>query len=239
MKYLNLILILSLLLFSCNENSNSPNLYEAKISESQTVNLLAQNDLTVENTNGTITVIASDSATNIYLDIVKKVASRESQNDAQSHLQDIDISITQNASNVGLEVDHPMNTDRTYQIDLNIMMPNDFNYSLSLGNGNIDLQTRTKTMNINLGNGNVNTDVTLKDSCHVRINLGNGNISFTIPGNTNSELFATVGNGTITNNGLNFQNQQSSNNQFVGTLGGGSGDISLILGNGNILMNRK
>jgi hypothetical protein len=239
MKSIFLIVIASFLFFSCDENSVSSNTFEAEDTETHLITLSTQLLFIVENTNGTVTITASDTASNIYCDIVKKVTSKESENDAQAHLQDIDITIAKNSASVKMEVDHPMNTERNYEIGFDIIIPNDFNFALTLGNGNIDLQTRTRAMNINLGNGNVFTDVTLQDSCSAAVTLGNGNINFTIPGNTNAKLSASVGNGIITNSGLNFQNQQSSNNQFNGTLGNGSGNIALILGNGNLSMIKK
>jgi len=241
MKYFALAISVFLLLFNygCDENSLSSNTFEAEDTETRIITLSTQLLFIVENTNGMVTITASDTANSIYCDIIKKVISKESEKDAQMHLQDIDIAETKNSTSVKMEVDHPMNTERNYEIKLDFIIPDDFNFSLTLGNGNIDLQTRTRAMNISLGNGNVFTDVTLLDSCSAGITVGNGNINFTIPENTNAKLTASVGNGTITNNGLNFQNQQSSNNQFNGTLGNGSGNISLILGNGNILMIKK
>ena len=90
-----------------------------------------------------------------------------------------------------------------------------------------------------LGNGNFIADVTLSDTCLAEISVGNGNLNLTIPGGTNALLTASVGNGNISKNGLNFQNQQISNNRFSGTLGNGAGRILLSLGNGNIIMNKN
>ena len=239
MKKILLIFIITLFFYSCTENSLSSNTYEAEDTETHIILLSTQVLLIVENTNGTVTITASDTAANMYCDIVKKVISNESESDAQSHLQDIEISIEDNVADVKFEVDHPMNTDRNYEVRFDIIMPNDFNFALALGNGNITMQTRTRAMNINLGNGNVISDVTLADTCAAAISVGNGNINFTIPSGTNAQLAASVGNGTITNNGLNFQNQHSTNNQFNGTLGNGSGNIVLSIGNGNVSMFRK
>lgn len=238
MKKIILMLIATSFFYSCS-NSLDPHTYEAEDSESHIITLSSQVLLIVENTNGTITISASDTVSNMYCVIVKKVISNESESDAQSHLSDIDISIAQNSAEVKFEADHPMSTERNYEIGFNIIMPHDFNFGIALGNGNITMQTRTRVMNINLGNGNMVADVTLTDTCAAAISVGNGNINFTIPGGTNAQLSASVGNGTISNNGLNFQNQHSSNNQFNGTLGNGAGNIVLTVGNGNVLMFKK
>ena len=151
MKKILLILIATLFFISCDENSLTSNTYEAEDTETHVITLSTQALLIVENTNGIITITASDTANSMYCDIVKKVISNESENDAQSHLQDIDISISRNSADVKFEVDHPMNTDSNYEIRFDIIMPNNFNFALALGNGNVTMQTRTRAMNINLG----------------------------------------------------------------------------------------
>jgi hypothetical protein len=239
MKKLLLVVLFALLYWSCNENSISVFTYESEATESHTINLITQTALIVYNTNGNIIITSSDTASNLYCDIVKKVKSDISESDAQSHIPDIDISIEENIDNIKFEVDHPMNSDRDYEISFDIVLPNNLNFEIALGNGNIILRSITKAAVINLGNGNVITDLTLEDTCAASIAVGNGNIDFTIPGNTNANLTASVGNGTISNNGLNFTNQQSSNNQLNGTLGNGAGSIALSIGNGNIGMKKK
>ena len=152
----------------------------------------------------------------------KKVKSKISESDAQSHLSDIDISIVDNPDYFNIEVDNPNSDDRNYEITLNIVIPKDFNHLLTLGNGNITINSTTKKLMGYLGNGNFIADVTLNDTCLAEISVGNGNLNLTIPESTNALLTATVGNGNISNNGLNFQNQQLNNNHFSGTLGNGS-----------------
>jgi hypothetical protein len=193
----------------------------------------------MHDTNGNIAITSSDTASNLYYSILKKVKSNQSESDAQSHLSDIDVTVEENVSNIKFKVDHPTSNDRNYQIDFNIILPNHIYHNIALGNGNITLESTTRLALLNLGNGNVTIDLILEDTCAVSIAVGNGNINFTIPDNTNANLAASVGNGTISNNGLNFTNQQSSDNQFNGTLGNGAGNIALNIGNGNIGMNKK
>jgi len=193
----------------------------------------------VLNTNGSISVLGSDTTSKMYCFVTKKARSRISESDAQSHLSDMHITIEDNTNNFNIEVDNPNNDDRNYIITLTIIIPNNFNQLLTLGNGNITVNSATKKLMGYLGNGNFIADVTLSDTCLAEISVGNGNLTLTIPGNTNALLTASVGNGNISNNGLNFQNQQIINNHFSGTLGGGDGRILLSLGNGNITMSKK
>jgi len=239
MKKYFLIIFSVFLFFGCDEDSVSSFTYDAEVDETYTYNVTTQTELVVLNTNGNVNITGSDTTTNLYCFVTKKVESKVSESDAQSHLSDIDISIEGNANNFNIEVDNPNNDDRNYVITLNIILPNNFNQILTLGNGNITVNSTTKKLMGYLGNGNFIADVTLSDTCLAEISVGNGNINLTIPGGTNALLTASVGNGNISNNGLNFQNQQISNNRFSGTLGNGAGRILLSLGNGNVTMNKK
>lgn len=234
------LIIFSIFLFlGCDEDSVSSNTYESEANESHTLNLTTQTELIVQNTNGNINVAGSDTTSNMYCFITKKVRSKISESDAQSHLSEIDITIQDNADNVKIEVDNPNDDDREYVITLDIILPNNLNNILTLGNGNIYVESITKKIIANLGNGNFTADVTLRDTCFVETAVGNGNLTLIIPDSTNALLTASVGNGNIINNGLNFQNQQINNNHFSGTLGNGVGRILLSLGNGNITMSKK
>lgn len=240
MRLLSLLILSIALLIGCDEDSvSSSDQFEAETNETQVITLSAQTSLIVENTNGTINVTGSDTASNVYCDIKKKVKSKISENDAQSRLSNITISFLTNNTDVEIEVDNPINDDRDYETHLTIILPDNFNHNLILGNGNIFVNSTTKNLVISLGNGNVTVDVILSDTCYTPISLGNGNLAFTIPDNTNATLVASVGNGLISNNGLNFQNQQITSRQFSGTLGNGVGNIVLSVGNGNITMNKK
>ena len=239
MRKLFLLILLVLLYYGCDENTVSTLRYEAEATESDIINLTTQTLLIIYDTNGTITITSSDTTSKLYYNILKKVESNLSESDAQSHLSDINITVEEKVGNIKFDVNHPTSQDRDYLINFDIVLPHHIYSSIALGNGNIILESTTRSALINLGNGNATTDLTLEDTCAVAIAVGNGNIDFTVPDNTNANLTASAGNGTITNNELNFTNQQSSNNQFSGTLGNGAGSIVLNIGNGNIVMNKK
>jgi hypothetical protein len=239
MRNLFLIILVVSLYWSCDEDLVSDFRYEATATESHTINLTTQTSLVMHNTNGNITITSSDTTSNLYYSILKKVKSKQSESDAQSHLSDINITTEENVGNIKIKVEHPSSNDRNYQVDFNIILPDHIYSNIAMGNGNILLESITRSALINLGNGNATTDLTLEDTCAVSIAVGNGNINFTIPDSTNADLAASAGNGTITNNGLNFTNQQTTNNQFSGTLGNGAGSIVLNVGNGNIGMYKK
>jgi hypothetical protein len=240
MKLLYLLILSFALLSGCDDDSmSSPNQYEAEEGEIQYITLTSQTNLTVNNTNGTIQIVASDTASGIYCDIKKKVKSKISEDDAQSHLANINITVTKSTTGINVEVNNPSNDDRDYEIQMNVLLPDNFNYDLSLGNGTVSVNSTTKNLFIGLGNGTVEAGLILTDTCFTSVSLGNGDLNFTIPNNTNAMLVAAVGNGLISNNGLNFQNQQITSRQLSGTLGSGAGNIALSVGNGNIVLNKK
>ena len=240
MRLLSYLILLFAFLSGCSDDSISPSgEFESESNETQFVVVSTQTGLNVENTNGTITISVSDTASGVSCDIKKKVVSKISESDAQSHLSDIIISFTGNNPNVEIEVSNPSNDNRNYEIALDILLPDNFNFDLNLGNGNVTVNSATKNLVISLGNGNVESNVILADTCFSSVSIGNGNLNFTIPDSTNAILVASVGNGLISNNGLNFQNQQITSRQFIGTLGNGIGNIALSVGNGNITMNKR
>ena len=237
--YLILLLLSIVVITSCEDNTLSTNISEAQVNESQYITTPTQSNLVVKNTNGIINISASDTANNINLSITKRVKSLVSSDDAQSHLSQIVISVEKSTEDVSIQVDNPQDDERTYEIGLNIVLPDRFNYSLFLGNGEISIYATTKTLTANLGNGNLDADVTLIDTCYISLLLGNGNMNLTIPETTNTRLSATIGNGNLVISGLTFQNQQSSNKQFSGTLGNGSGIAVLSVGNGSLAVSKK
>lgn len=235
-----ILLLLPIAIFvGCEDNGLSSGLYESQSSESQLITLANQSNIVIRNTNGDIYIAASDTAYNIYCDIIKRVKSLINQDDAQSHLSQLIVSVEKNTADINIQVDHPQDNDRTYEVALKIVLPDTFNYSLNLGNGEISVSAATRRLSANLGNGNLYADVTLIDTCNVSLLLGNGNMDLAISETTNTKMSASIGNGNYVISGLNFQNLQMSNKQFSGVLGNGCGTAVLSLGNGNLAVSKK
>ncbi len=132
--------LIFLFVYGCSEDSFMSDQFESESSESQIIEISSQNNFTVENTNGNILISTSDTAKNIYCNIAKKVKSKESINDAQAHLAEINITATKSNTGVKIKVDHPKSDNRNYEIKFGILMPNKFNYNLNLGNGNVTIK---------------------------------------------------------------------------------------------------
>ena len=238
MKRIFSVLFIICLIYTCdNTLSNSQHEYEED--DSSTIVIINQTKLLVNNTNGSITITGVDTTNNLYLDITRKVRSRESVNDAEAHISDISISTVTRPSEIEVTVDHPQGNDLEYEIDLNLILPFVFNHDLNLGNGSIALLSSSKMATIDLGNGSIAADIAVLDTCVVNISVGNGNIDLSIPSATNAILDASVGNGNVSSSGLTIQNQQISGTHLRGTLGTGLGAIALSVGNGNIVLRSK
>ena len=182
MKLLTFIILSFALITGCGDDPvYSPNQFEAEAGDTQFVNLTTQTNLIVKNTNGTISVSASDTLSGVYCEITRKVKSKISEADAQSHLEEIEVIITNNSTGISIDIDHPTNDDRDYEILLDILLPDNFKYDLSLGNGTVSTNSTTRYLVVGLGNGVVETDITLADTCFTSISLGNGDLNFTIP----------------------------------------------------------
>ena len=228
-----------LIIAACDKDDNGAGNFEFVQQDTKTIILSGQTKLDIQNNNGNIHITGSDTATNIYINLVKKVKSTISQSDAESHMTDIIIQTGTNQDVANLVADHPTNNEVEYQVDMDILLPLVFDYEVELGNGNVEIISTSGHVVVIVGNGNTVADLVLTDPCFVNMETGNGNISVTLPDTTNAQLSATIGNGTITNNGLTLENQVVTTKTLQGKLGNGAGAIGILLGNGNIILTAK
>ncbi len=228
------LVLLALLAANCGGNAGSS--FTAEENDSQTLALTTQTALVIENTNGTITITGSDATAELTCLTTKKVTSTVSTSDAQGHISDIDVAVSEDADSVTYAVTHPTSESRSYEVNFDITLPNHLNVVITLYNGNIALNATTTSVEVNLLNGTFVADLTLNDPCALAIDVGNGDIMLTLPNSTNAALTASVVNGAIINDGLIFTDQDISSTQFSGTLGTGDGSIVLSVANGQIEM---
>ncbi len=234
------LLLLSTFVFinGCIE-SFMPKRYVSTLNESKVIALTGQTDFTLGDPNGKIIITSSDTAKNIYCKITKEVRSRRSTSDAKAHLSDININTSRTGTGVKIKVEQPGSSSKSYKVNFDIILPEDFNCKVSLGNGNVTVNSSSKNLSVNIGNGKADIGSVLKDNSDVSISIGNGAIDFVIPGSTNAVVYAGVGNGKVSSSGLSFRNSQSSSRTLRGTLGSGSGSIHLSVGNGSIHISEK
>lgn len=230
----DLVFLCFLFLFLGCDKDEEPGSFEAEQHSSEIIFIDGQIQLDIINNNGNINVIASDTASHIYLDIIKVATSTVNQGDADAHLNDIQIELNAVGDIAYAVVEHPEDNAVDYSVDFNIITPVNFDYDLILGNGNIDVQSISRKIVIELGNGNCTADVVLTNDCFMKVTLGNGKMMVTIPNATNAYISAIVGNGIITNGGLSIDVDEFSKTKLFGTLGNGDGAINLTLGHGDI-----
>ncbi len=235
MKRYSILVILILFTSSCGGDSTLS--YEDV--DSHTLTLTTQTELIIEDTNGSVTITGSDTTDILSCTISKKVTSNVSEDDARSHISDIEVTVNNDANTVKYEVAHPSSDNISYEVNFDIVLPNNFNHTITLDNGDITLQSATTTVNVDLLNGTCTADLFLSETCDVLISIGNGEIALTLPDSTNANLAASVVNGAISNTGLTFTDQQTSSTLFTGTLGTGNGNIALSVVNGHVEMIKK
>lgn len=228
------ILCLSFILVSCEDSDSSTENFEAEELSSKSIVPEGVHLLSIENTNGMIRIIGSDTATHINFEVTRRVKSYRSSASASDHINDIQISYEIKSETVDVKVEHPTNNDLDYEVDFMITAPIIFDYRVLQGNGNININSVSRNLHLTLGNGNTDADVILLNDCTVRFETGNGNILLTIPAITDAGLLATVGNGSITRTNLPFESEVSTGSTFQGILGNGEGSIVVTVGNGSI-----
>lgn len=227
------ILCFTFLFLGCDKDDEAGN-FRAVRQNFEFIFINGQIQLDIINNNGNLNVISSDTASHIYMDITKVATSTVSQEDAEAHLNDIQITMNVVGDIAYATVEHPEDNGVDYSVNFNIITPVNFDYNLILGNGNIDIQSISRKIVVELGNGNLNADVVLTNDCFMKATLGNGKMLVTIPNATNAYISAIVGNGLITNGGLSIDVDEFSKTKLLGTLGNAEGTINLTLGNGDI-----
>lgn len=170
----------------------------------------------------------------------------ESVEDAQAHLQDLDINVQDLLNEIRVETIQPANTGgRSYIVNYTVTLPkflknnvNNLNGIVTLDsidndvtvlnmNGTATLTNITGSASANILNGQIQGTVTLPLNGVIDMTTLNGDIDLEIPVNTSAILSASVTVGTITTQNPVLQNVVSTPTFLRGTLGNGQGTIEL------------
>ena len=246
------LLFAALAVTACDEDFTSSNPFEAEETFSFTFDATGVTTLDVNGINGGITVTGSATADSVTITGTKRV-NADSQEKADAGLDDIDVQIQTPAGQIVVTSQHPdSESDRNYQVDYEITIPNDMQVvvdnanggiavvavealvDIDNANGGIALVDIVGSVTVDLANGGVEADVTLPPAGVIDIGVANGAIELSIPQNTSAQFSASVGNGGISVVGLDLQNEVSTTTSVTGTLGAGDGQIQLTTGNGAI-----
>jgi DUF4097 and DUF4098 domain-containing protein YvlB len=173
--------------------------------------------------------------------------------DAEAHLPELEVSVTEVAGEVYVKTTQPTETHgRSYVVDYTITLPKELEVVVTNVNGAVDIDSVNNSVSlvnvngqvalgqifgsasVNLVNGQIAAEVSLPKGGTISMITVNGGIDLEIPQNTSAQFSATVVNGTISTSDLVFIGVVSTPTSLTGTLGLGEGTIALSTTNGNI-----
>ena len=207
----------------------------------------------VEAINGEVVVTGQEDANRVMVTAHLYVSS-DSQEDAELHLEDLDILVTDGTNEILIRTVQPENINgRKYLVEYDIIVPNSFEVVASQVNGTIailDIQNSVEVSNKNgdvflsgivggilagIENGNIEGTVVQPLNETIDLSVNNGGIELSIPTSTSAEFSATVDwIGEINVSNLVITDSLSTSKSLTGTLGIGEGSITLSTVNGNI-----
>jgi hypothetical protein len=198
-------------------------------------------------------VIEGQSDNKLVTVIAKKMVGSDSLEDAEMHLNELEILVTDEADEILVQTLQPENTQgRKYIVDYHIIIPNDLETEVNLNNGDvdvIDVQNSVMVDGVNgdvflsnifgnaivdLTNGSINSAMDLPLNGEIIMSTDNGSIDLNIPTSTSAIFAASVDNGLISTSNLEFDAAVQTPKSLTGTLGNGEGIIELSSINGNI-----
>jgi hypothetical protein len=255
--FLSILLVIGIaLLSSCGVVDSDPNVGNNNYSATETFSLTFEtankSELKISSINGPIEVFGVDGTTQVKVEGEKKVDS-DSEADANAHLQDLEVQISESGGAVDVETKQPKETfGRNYSVYYKIYIPKNFKIEVDLTNGEVYIDSLSSDVDIDLTNGNimlneifgnVNVDVTngqidgkiiLPHQGSVDMGTTNGGINVSIPQATSANLSAQVTNGIVRVTNLTMTNMTNSSKKITGKMGTGDGSIQLKTTNGNI-----
>jgi hypothetical protein len=208
--------------------------------------------LRLDGINGNVSVTGLSEADSVIITGERRVGS-ESMQDAEAHLQELEVSVIEVADEVYVKTTQPTQAHgRSYVVDYNINLPKDLRVLVTNVNGGVAIDSINSSLyvvNVNgqvtlnqifcntqvsLVNGQIQAKMTLPTNGVIVMSTVNGGINLNIPQSTSAEFSASVATGTISISHLILMNLVSTPNSLTGTLGDGQGVISFSTTNGNI-----
>jgi DUF4097 and DUF4098 domain-containing protein YvlB len=181
------------------------------------------------------------------------IVGSDSQADADSHIDDLEIQVTESAEEILFQTVQPQYADgRKYDVKYDVMVPSGLSVMVTQVNGTIeiiDIENSVDVANTNgdvllsnivggvsadVVNGSIAANVTLPVHETIDLIIDNGSIELHIPRFTSAVFGASVGIGAINTLNLAFDDVVQADQSLTGTLGNGEGVIELWVGNGDI-----
>lgn len=216
--------------------------------------VMQHTSVTIEAINGKVLVTGHHDV-NVVTMTAGLIVGSDSQADADNHLDDLSILVTETVEVISLQTLQPQTTDgRSYQVEYAIIVPSDIAVVVNQVNGNIDMvdiQNSVDVVSVNgdirmdnivggvvadVVNGSIEASATLPTQATIDLITDNGSIELRIPRSTSAVVGASVVSGTIQTTNLVFDELAQTRQSLTGTLGGGEGTIELWVDNGDIRM---
>jgi hypothetical protein len=249
-----LTLALAAGMVGCDDGITDPTAAEAEEAFSAALDGETLSVLRFEVVNSGITVTGVTEGDSIFVDGVRRV-SGSSVEDAENHLDELQVEIAAEGDELVIRTIQPQDSrGRNYEVDYEVTVPARYTVyveaanaavavssieslvSIAAANAAVTMDNIVGSVIIDLANGGVECEVMLPDLGAIDIALGNGAIDLRIPDSTSAELSASVGNGSISTMNLVIQDEVITETTLTGTLGGGTGTITLTVGNGVIAL---
>ena len=206
----------------------------------------------LEAARGDIEIEGQDDANSVTV-IAQKSVGSDSLEDAEMHLNELEVLVTDEVDEILVQTLQPENTlDRKYIVNYHIIIPNYLETEVNLNNGDVDIidvQNSVMVDGVNgdvflsnifgnafadLTNGSINSTMDLPLNGEIIMSTDNGSIDLSIPTSTSAIFAASVTNGSIDTSNLEFDAAVQTPQSLTGTLGNGEGVIELDTVNGNI-----
>jgi len=213
------------------------------------------NKFKVDGVNGVINITSSANLDSISISGLRRVGS-ESEADAQEYFSRLEVKVEKSGDEIEVKTIQPENTrGRQYLVNYTISLPDHLELDIENVNGEIILTSHKNEVevdNVNgsiqlngiegdveadLVNGNITCVITSAAVAKIEMAAVNGNLDLTVPRDISAAFSAELTNGAISTNNLELSNINSTRRSLSGTLGSGSGNISLNTVNGNITAN--
>ena len=209
--------------------------------------------VTVAAVSGEVVVTGESGAQQVKVTARLYVTS-DSQEDAELHLDDLDILVTDDTNEILIQTVQPQNINgREYRVEYDIIVPDSFvvvasqvngsiaildiqnNIDVSNENGDVLLSGVTGGVTAHVENGRIEGSVVLPVNEGIDLSVINGGLDLSIPKSTSAVFSATVDmNGEIIVSDLEFAESTHTPMALTGTLGNGEGFVVLSTVNGNI-----
>lgn len=204
--------------------------------------------------NGKVEVIGIPGARSVRIWGEKSVGS-ESDDDANDHLDDLQVRVVTDADRVSVRTQQPENTHgRNYRVDYTVRIPADWDVvisqvngeayidnltaatSIDLVNGDVILRSLYGSLTTNVTNGEVDAEMALAPGGRCDLSTVNGRIALTVPKTTSASVNLSLSTGSISVYNLDLQDENRTRRTLKGVLGDGKGEILLQTINGSITL---